>query len=198
MTQNPRDKVLLALDGAGAVCVVGLAFASVWLVFLRSESPASTIKILSGTVDTLRTDLGKLQLRRDEQAELLLDRRAELARIGTIPTHVALDEYFHTLAAKAAAFGLQVRGQQPLTPRVYPGVLEQRYTWKVAGSLSSVARFLRSVEESEMWADVSHLRVAAEHNSNPWATANRAAELTISLLTALPDAVNPAGTQGQG
>jgi hypothetical protein len=75
----------------------------------------------------------------------------------------------------------------PLGPRSYPGLLEQRYAYEVMGRVADLARFLRDVEDAEFWADISYLKIdggppSADQGGEP--NGERDALLTISLFSA--------------
>ena len=194
--QDRKAVPTLMIDALGGMCVAALIVAFVWMAFLRTDSPASRIKTLGGVVTHLRSDLLRLKAQREQQTSRVSSLYAELDTLGSVPQDVALDEYFHSLARLATEYDLQMRRQNPLTPRIYAGLLEQRYACEVAGTVTGIVRFLRSIEDSEVWADVSYLRINTERSSGPHTGARRVAQLTISLFTALPSESSSTGKQG--
>jgi hypothetical protein len=72
----------------------------------------------------------------------------------------------------------------PLGPRSYPGLLEQRYAYEVIGTQPDLARFLRAIEDAEFWADISYLKIDGGKRQGGEPTDECDALLTISLFSA--------------
>ena len=150
---------LLAIDITGGFIVAACAASIVWLTVLREDRAPAMIRELSKNTTATRNEIAKAKTQRDEQQALLTTRRGELANRGQLPEQSPVEAYFQTLARLAAQNRLQVRGQGPLSPRTYPGMLEQRFSYEVAGSLPDLARFLSAIESSDAWADVSFFKI---------------------------------------
>jgi len=81
--------------------------------------------------------------------------------------------------------GLRIVKHHPLSARQYPDLLEQRYAYEVTGSLPDLVEFLKSIENTDFWADVSHLKVDRGKRRKDAVSDERNAALTISLFSAL-------------
>jgi hypothetical protein len=119
----------------------------------------------------------------------LKERQVELATSGQLPAQIPIEEYFQTLSRLAGRHHLRVVRHNPLGPRSYPGLLEQRYAYEVIGTMPDIARFFRAIEDAEFWADISYLKIdggppSADQGGEP--TDERDAILTISLFSAAP------------
>ena len=181
---------MVVVDAAGGACVAACVAAFIWLTLVRPQSPATTIRTLSLSVAELRSELVGFKALRDQEQSLVAARKAELADRGHLPDKPPVEEYFQTFARLAARHGLQVRSQTPLHSRAYPGLLEQRYVCEVVGPVSGIVRFLRAIEDTDFWADVSYLKIENRSPQNNRrgsnaSTSNAAfARLTISLFSA--------------
>jgi len=165
-----------------AACLVG----SFWLITVRSDDASARVLQLQQAVNTTSQELAAFRGARDKQRSILARRKAELAVTGQLPELPPTEHYFQTLSDLAEQHDLKVRRHQPVTPRFYPGLLEQRYAYELSGSLPDLVRFFRSVEGSEFWADISYLKVEGGQGGRNINNGERIASLTISLFSALP------------
>ena len=165
-----------------AACVIGF----VYLTMVRNNSTATEIEDLTVSVQVAREDARVLAAARTRQSEVLADREAELAAGGRLPAETPTEEYFQTLSAMAARNRLQIIRNNPLPSRQYPGLLERRYEYEVTGATCDLVRFLKSIEESEFWADVSYLKVNRGTGPEHDVTDRRVAVVTLSLFSAAP------------
>jgi len=170
--------------GAGAVmaCLTGF----VWSIAIHNSQTVTEISELQQAVRNSQRELRRLDAARDRQATVLASRQAELVETGQLPSEAPVDQYFQTLSVLASQHSLRVVRHNPLTPCAYPGMLEQRYAYEVAGSMPDLIRFLRSIEGTEFWADVSYLKLNRGRGAEDVAVGARVAELTISIFSALP------------
>ncbi len=178
--------------GAGVVaaCLTGF----VWLIAVHNSQTTMEVHRLEQSVRNAQRELRKLHAACDRQSAVLESHQAELAETGQLPAEAPVERYFQTLSAFASIHSLRVVRHNPLTPRSYPGMLEQRYAYDVTGSLPDFVRFLRSIEETAFWADVSYLKVDRGTGAEDVAARARVGELTISLFSALP----PESSSGEG
>lgn len=169
---------------AAAVCAAAL-LGSAWLGLVRGDRMRGHLAELRESIADSRRDLSSIESARDRQKQLLREKQKELADRGHLPEQTPVEEYFQAMSSLAQRAGLSVVRHQPMLPRSYPGLLERRYAYEISGTFASLMQFLRGVEESPYWADVSYLRVepsdAAGANRS-----RRSAMLTMSLFSAGP------------
>ena len=120
-------------------------------------------------------------------------RQSQLAAVGPLPSEVPSESYLRTLSSLASENKLTVVRQLPLSPRDYPGLLEQRFAYEVSGTLPDLARFFKAVELSPSWTDISYLKV--ETGKSTEGESHRSALLTFSVFSM--GKVQPV-TQGTG
>ncbi len=177
---------MLAIDFVGACAVSACIFTFGWLTVIRGDEVSARIDDLTQTVQTAKQELVALRGTRDRRRIVLGDRRAELASGGRLPDHAPIERYFQTLSALAIQHRLRVRRHHPVSPRHYPGLLELRYAYELSGAMPDITRFLRAVEGTEFWADISFLKVEQGPGPPRGESTQRIASLTISLFSALP------------
>lgn len=179
------------------VCLVGAcAVVSTWLLFVRFQQTAEKLDGLNGQILAVREDQQSIDNATVRQVKDLARAEGELALRGQLPVNAPVEAYFETLATVARRHGLTVVRQSPVGSRRYPGLLEQRFQYEVAGPGAGVLAFIKAIEESEFWADVAYLRI---QSGNPTATGggtSRVALLTISLFSALPPEMSGVATEG--
>ncbi len=178
--------VLHIIDALGGCTVAACVLGFVWLTMIRNDPTAARIEELTSSVQRARQDVRVLQAAKDRQRVVLTNRQAELATTGQLPAQAPVEEYFQTLSTIASQNRLRVIRHNPLTPRRYPGLLEQRYAYELTGSMPDLLRFLKWIEDSDFWADVSYLTVAGGTGPEDAPSNGRAAVLAISLFSALP------------
>ena len=163
-----------------ALCVLGF----IWLTVIREDDTKAEIGGLNQFIREARKDHRVLQAASHEQHVLLTMRRGELAESGELPADMPVEQYFQTLSSIASDHGLRVVRQNPLPSRRYPGLLEQRYAYEVSGSFPALTRFLKSIEDTDFWADVSYLKIDRGGGPEDVASNERIAALTLSLFSA--------------
>lgn len=176
---------------AAAACAV-LLLACCWLALVRGERTRSELAELRASIAESRRNLDAIETVRDRQREMLRQKQVELADRGHLPEQTPVEEYFQALSSLAQRSGLSVMRHQPMLARSYPGLLERRYAYEVAGTFSSLMQFFRGIEESRYWADVSYLRIEqsdAIGTNEP----RRSAMLTMSVFSAGPTAAKQSG-----
>ena len=184
-----RDKwSLRVIHVVGGCTVAGCLFGCAWLTLIRPDRARAEIDELTRLLHRTRQEHRVVTAARHRQRDTLRSYEAKLAETGQLPAQAPIEEYFQTLSNFAAKYNLRVVSHNPLTSRRYPGLLEQRYAYDVSGSLSDLIRFLKSIEESDFWADVSYLTLNSRNeraNAAGRGRAERVAALTISLFSAL-------------
>ena len=165
-----------------AACLVG----ATWLTLVRNSQTTTEVDELKQLIHAARRDARSLRAAQEQQRATLARHQAELAKTGHLPLVSPIEEYFQTLSRLASKHHLRVVYHKPLTSRAYPGMLEQRYAYEVTGSTPDLVRFLKSIEQTDFWADVSYLKVDRGTVAGETATNARVAALTISLFSLLP------------
>jgi len=185
---------VLVVDLLGSIAVAACVFGCFRIALDPRNDIKAEITALRRSAKAGNRDLAALRAVCDHQRALLYQRQAELAKTGRLPDETPIEQYFQTLSELASQHGLKVLGQHPVSPRRYPGLLEQRYGYDLNGSFPDIARFLRAVEETDFWADISYLKVEQGAGQPMGVSNERAAALTISLFSALP--VEPRSESG--
>ena len=184
MTMNrQRHLSILLMDLTGAAVCAGLMSAFVWFAYFRGDRTVAEIRERSETIADARRDLAALHISLDQQRTILQQRQAELVAGGQLPDETPIEEYFQTLSRVASTHRLHVVRHNPISPRTYPGLLEQRYAYEVSGSMPDIARFLKAIEDAKFWADVSYLKIDAGSRQAGPASIERVASLTISVFS---------------
>lgn len=203
--RRTADYSVLVVDAVGGALVTLCAAGFLWLTVVREGGPAAAASELHVVLDSLHRDGRGLAAARDRQKLTVADRREELSHRDFLPAESSIESYFETLAALADRHRLQVRRQNPIGHRVYPGLLEQRFAYEVSGRFPDLAKFLKDIETTESWADVSYLRIEPDAASSSEKFPERAALLTLSLFSAIPTTqpgaspvAAPAGTNAAG
>lgn len=187
VTSRPFDNWSLRIvdligGGTAAACVCGL----VWLTLLRTDRTSVEIQDLTRAVRTARLQLAALDAEHERQQNLFEDHQARLSTRGRLPDEAPVEDYFRALSRLATAHSLRVLRHSPLGFRSYPGLLEHRYTYEVAGSIPDLMRFLHGVESAAFWADIGYLQIDASTGTHTWDSQMRVAKLTFSLFSAPP------------
>ena len=185
----PLRIVDLIGGGAAAACVCGL----VWLTLLRTDQTSVEIQDLASAVRTARLQLAALDVEHKRQQNLFEDHQARLSTRGRLPDEPPVEDYFRALSRMATKHSLRVLRHSPLGPRSYPGLLEHRYTFEVAGSIPDLMRFLHGVESATYWADIGYLQIDASAGAHTGDSQMRVAKLTFSLFSA-PSLQDESGT----
>ncbi|MFQ5591846.1 MAG: hypothetical protein ACE5HE_11835 [Phycisphaerae bacterium] len=180
---------MLAVDFIGGGAVGASLLAAIWIALIRGETVSTEITGLTRTIQAAERNVTRCQGVRDRQHALLNSRHQELMTMGQLPEQPPVEEYFETLSAIATEHSLRVRSHLPLSPRRYPGLLELRYVYELSGTIPNITRFLRAVEQTDFWADVSYLNISQGNSQSTDETTQRVAALTISLFAAMPAAV---------
>ena len=181
---RPGKLPLLLLDALGASLSAAGLLAALWMIFFHNEHAASELRDYTQMISSATQDLAALRSAGDRQRATLKERQAELATNGQLPVQISIEEYFQTLSRLAVQHHLRVVRHNPLPPRSYPGLLEQRYAYEVIGTMPDLARFFKAIEDADFWADISHLKIDGSQPQGGEPTDQRTASLTISLFSA--------------
>lgn len=183
--RRENELTLIVADVLGAGVLAGCLVMSVWLLFVRSNETTREISVLRSRVGDVRRELTSVRQHAEQESSELSTTQRELEAIGQLPTRTPVDRYSQTLLDLAARFGLRVIRQNPVAPRTYPGLLEQRYAYELQGATRDFVAFFAAVEQTNFWADISYLRFAAGGTSGPNSSGDRVASFTVSLFSAL-------------
>lgn len=178
--------LLRVIDVLCGCAVAACLLAFVWLTLIRDDQTGVDIRVLTQRIHRIQTDSRALRAEGQRQREILETYRDDLAKTGQLPTETPIEEYFQALSMLASNHGLRVVKHQPETSREYPGLREQRYACELTGPFPQLVGFLKSIEETDFWADVSHLKLEGGKTRLSGPSSERTALLTISLFSAMP------------
>lgn len=180
-----RDSTLLIIDAVGAGAVVLCLSGFVWLTMIRTDAVGQELSASRRMMRTLHHDQTTVHTNIGTQTTALTACREELANSGSLPEVARVEDYFQFLSTAARRRNLRVLRHRPLSSRTYAGLLEQLYTFDVAGSTPNLLAFLTDIERSTYWADVSYLKVqrSMDHDVGH---SDRNANLTISMYSNPP------------
>ena len=181
---RPGKLPLLLLDVLGASMSATGLLAALWMTFFHNEHATTELRDYTAMISSATQNLAALRSAGDGQRATLKERQVELATSGQLPAQIPIEEYFQTLSRLAIQHHLRVVRHNPLGPRSYPGLLEQRYAYEVMGRVADLARFLRALEDAEFWADISYLKIDGGKRQGGEPTDECDALLTISLFSA--------------
>lgn len=189
-TQQSRIP-LLVIDALGAMAVAACVFGVGWFLTVQGDRTTVDQKQLGGAIAFAQRNLRAVHAASKEQSALFTQHETELATAGHLPEEAPIEAYFQALSKLASSHQLRVVRQRPLASQEYPGLLEQRYAYEVAGTTADLVRFLKAIEETDFWADVSYLTIVGATPSRSGHRTTRqandcAATLTLSMFSALP------------
>lgn len=185
---------ILAVDATGAALTALLLGFTAWSAFSDEGGAVESAHQLAATVSETRSDVARLQAALDAQVALELRHQAELVATGAMPAQTPQEGHLRTVSGLAAANHLSVIRQLPLSPREYPGLMEQRFAFEVAGTTTDLARFFKAVETSPGWTDISYLKI--EPVATAGASADRIATLTFSVFSMAKELNSPTSQGG--
>lgn len=177
---------MLGIDLVGGSLVAGCVCAFVWLMVGKSDLVRDEIRQTSRNLGSAKTELSRLQQEHNIQQASLTDRKAQQQRVGKLPPRAPTERYFQNLSKLADHHHLKVLRHHPLASVEYPGLLEQRFAYEVAGHWPDIVRFLKEIEMADAWADVAYLKVSRGGNSRGKESGERPIALTISMFSAPP------------
>ncbi len=174
----------LVVDLVGSALL--LVFLSLFLSFtvLSSDDTTNEIVRLERNISQGTRALTELRVGLDQSRDQLQRNRETLDQHGKLPEHAPIDEYFRFLSRLADHHELRVLSHYPLGVRRYPGLLEQRFSFEVIGSLPDLARFFKDIEDSDYWADVGFLKITRPQAVPGADPRDRQAQLTLCLFSA--------------
>ncbi|MCH8150358.1 MAG: hypothetical protein IH987_20670 [Planctomycetes bacterium] len=182
--RRENELTLIVTDVVGAGVLAACLVTSIWFLFVRSSETTREISVLRNRAGSVRRDLTSVrQLAEQKRAELTAIRK-KLDATGQLPTRTPVDQYSQTVLDLAARFRLRVIRQNPVAPRTYPGLLEQRYAYEIRGATGDFIAFFAAVEQTDFWADISYLRFGDGGTSGADSANDRIASFTVSLFSA--------------
>lgn len=181
---RPNKLPLLLLDALGASLSAAGLVTALWITLFHSEHATSEVREYDLKIVSATKDLADLRSAVDRQRATLKERLGELATSGQLPEQIPIEEYFQTLSRLAVEHRLRTVRHNPLPPRSYPGLFEQRFAYEVIGTMPDLARFFKAIEDAEFWADISYLKIDGGQTPGDQPTDERNALLTLSLFSA--------------
>ncbi|MBI1826229.1 MAG: hypothetical protein HY287_00365 [Planctomycetes bacterium] len=185
---------LVMFDGVFATVFAACLTAGAYLVFVRHDHTSSEIRDFRETIGKSRAEILNLKADRDRLNSLVTERKSVLAQSGILPPEMPIERYFENLSRLASEHHLQVLRQNPLSPRTYPGLLEQRFSFEVSGATTDLMFLLKSIENVEAWADVSFIKISDGKSRQESGSDDRVALLTISIFSPLAIEAHVKGT----
>lgn len=184
---------ILAIDSFGGAITALLLGLGAWTAFVRPEGGGESTRELADVIAGAKSDLAAISSALNDQKALEARYQTELVAVGPMPGQTPPETNLRALSTLAAENHLGVVRQFPLSPREYPGLLEQRFAYEVTGTMPDLARFFKAVELSPSWTDISYLKIDQGKGAVP--TKDRNALLTFSVFSM---AKNPPATTGKG
>jgi|CXWL01.1.fsa_nt_gi hypothetical protein len=185
---------LLAIDAVGGAVTALILGLGAWYILPEQGGGADDAQQLAGVIAGAKSDLANLRSVLDEQKALAVRYQSELAAAGAMPSQTPQETHLRTLSGLAAANHLGVVRQLPLSPREYPGLMEQRFAYEVTGTMPDLARFFKAVESSPSWTDISYLKI--DQGKGTGSTTDRSASLTFSVFSMAKNQPTSAGQGG--
>ena len=186
--------ILVLVDLIGGALVLTCAAAFVWFTFLREDGADSEIESLTQAVTAMRQDLAEVNAELDAGRARLGTKKTELAAEGQLPERGPVDEDLRVLTELARRHQVEIVRMTELPSRRYPGLLELRYTLDARAPLSNLMDLFRALEQADIWADISYLKVVAGNAPGQVQQAERLAQLTVSLFSSAEPTQTPEGT----
>ena len=183
--RRENELILIVTDVVGAGVLAGFLVTSVWFLFVQSNATTREMAALRSRAANVRRELTSVRQLAEQKSSERTATRRELDATGQLPTRTPVDRYSQTVLDLAARFQLRVIRQNPVAPRTYPGLLEQRYAYEMHGATRDFVAFFAAVEQTNFWADISYLRFTDGGTSGPNSSDDRVASFTVSLFSAL-------------
>ena len=190
-----KNPTLVLVDLIGGALVLTCAVAFVWLTFLREDGADREIDSLTDAITSMRQDLAVLNAELDGGRSRLEAKQASLAEEGQLPPRGPVDEDLRVLSELARRHQVEIVRMTELPSRTYPGLLELRYTLEARASLANLMRLFQALEQADIWADISYLKVVAGRTPSRVQQPERLAQLTVSLFSS---AEAPESAEGNG
>ncbi len=178
---------LRVIDLLGGSVVASCVFVFVWVIALGPNQTQTRIDELVRRVDEAQRNLAAPVADIERQSLLLEGYQEKLERVGQLPDGVEIESYFQHLSKLSDHHNLRVVRQEPLSRQTYPGLYEARYAYDVVGVYPDILAFLKSIEETGFWADVSYLKVEQRSRTKTQTGRERVASLVISLFSTRTD-----------
>jgi hypothetical protein len=182
---------LRLIDAGGGSFVGACLIAFLYVSVVQTETNATDARRFAKAIALTQQRLAQAEatLRRHRDALAAYEQR--LAANGRLPQSAPVEPFFRYLSEIADHGNVRVIGHRPLTPRTYPGLVEQRFSYDVTGSFPNLALFLRTIERSDFWADVAYLKIDRPSRATADNAADPTVNLTISMFSAAPDDASP-------
>ncbi len=177
-----RDSLSLwALDAAGGALTLLLLALGAWSAWPQRSPGDQHPQNLTAALASAKNDLATLRSSLEQQKALQARYQSDLNAAGAMPDQSPQETHLQLLSGLAAQNHLSVVRQLPLSPREYPGLLEQRFAYEVTGTMPDLARFFKAVESSTSWTDISYVKV--DQGKGVDNTGQRNALLTFSAFS---------------
>jgi len=196
VTPSTKDRLPVVLvDVAGALMLGACLLGCAYFGFIKSGQTSGEIGELTTLSRSAAEDLTAARAACERQRAVLASHQATLASERQLPLRAPLEESIQSLSSLAETHRVHVLRQNPLAPRRYLGLLEQRFALEVSGTMPDLAAFFKAVEDAETWADIAYLKIINAETPTNGNMPERVATLTLSLFSADKAAVP---TKGDG
>ena len=177
-------KMLLLIDGLGAVLVAGCAWVGAWYGVWGTVRTSGELTELSSTVEDLETTFVRLKNTLEAKQEAYQQRLTELGQRELLPEKTPAEENLRAIAELVRQSQLELLELTPAESRRYPGVIEQRYELRLSGAFTDYVRFFKAFEASPFWGDIVGLRLTS---TNAQAPGGKSGLMTVSLYSTVTE-----------
>lgn len=185
VTPSTKDRFPIVLvDVAGALMLGACLLGCAYFGFIKSGQTSGEIGELATLSRSAAEDLTTARAACERQRAVLAGHQATLASERQLPLRAPLEESIQSLSSLAETHQVHVLRQNPLSPRRYPGLLEQRFALEVSGTMPELAAFFNAVEDTETWVDIAYLKIINAEVTTSGDAPERVATLTLSLFSA--------------
>lgn len=188
MNMQPRyDSSLKVIHACGAAGV--LACVTIFVIFSAAnrERHAQENRALEAAMQQDQDHRQALLVARTTHEKLHANHVAALANAGDPPLDVSLETYVEMIATIASKNKLRIIRHIPLQSRTYPGLFVRQFSIEVSGTFADLMEFLRTIEEINYWADVSHFKIDKPAGSAMLPSRVQSALVTFALFSAEPE-----------
>lgn len=178
-----RNTPLWVIDAAGALCVLMGGAGALWLLLVQTQDTTAALRSVQTLIASAEADLRMAEATSKRQRAARIGLQSSLDSVGRLPEETPIEDYFRELSRLAARHRVRIILQSPLSPRRYPGLLEERFAYEVTAATADLVAFLAAIERTNFWADVSYL--VLRNDSSPDGDRRMSiGSLTFSLFSA--------------
>lgn len=182
-----ESRRLIAYDILGTVLSVLALGVGLWTGVIRY--PQSN-RLLHGARNRLEQTRMKARLMdvaiRTKQTEIEeLERK--LAIEGALPARTPTDTTLRKLTEIAEKNGVKMTNVRPLDVQTHASLTEQRFSINATCAFDHLVDFLSAFENTDVWADVTGISIAADGRTNKTTNSATGVSLVVSLFSMSQD-----------